>query len=43
MANAVFPVPGCPAIKTARPAIFPSCKTDTKVTFVDIWEGNQVI
>lgn len=24
IAMAVFPVPGCPAIKTARPAIFPS-------------------
>ena len=26
MAMAVLPVPGCPAISTARPAIFPSCR-----------------
>ena len=31
---AVFPVPGCPAIKTARPAIFPSWTKTIIIRFI---------
>ena len=31
---AVFPVPGCPAIKTARPAIFPSWREKIILRFI---------
>lgn len=39
MAIAVFPVPGWPAIKTARPAIFASLKKNTITGYVKLSES----
>ena len=42
MAIAVFPVPGVPAIRTARPAIFPEAILNV-TTFFPIYVGTRQV